>query len=455
MGKNIKTILSTAIFLLSLSFTTSIYLAEASEIPGTVASRQKISDTQGNFLGYLQDYYQFAWDVVSIGDLDGDGVTDLAVGDSNDGDGGTMHGAVWILFMNTNGTVKSYQKISDTQGNFTGNLDYEDSFGISVASIGDLNGDGITDLAVGACYDDDGGTDHGAVWILFMNTNGTVASHQKISDTQGNFTGNLDNGDWFGISVASIGDLDGDGVTDLAVGAPNDDDGGPYTGAVWVLFMCGEEEEPEPTNAVVYGDVAPLGNPDGVVNVGDALIALRFALGLEPGHPTSNELTHGDIAPLDSNECPNPDGKLNVADALIVLRLALGLVDFSHCTPTTTKLTISLTGVPAGTTLGALDLTMDYDESKVTFNSVAAGTLTPGATIIPNDNGDTVRVGLVQAAGFDGGASGSIMVFTFDINQPNIPSSGDFIVTDFLATDLMASDAGLNIYDINFNIVNQ
>jgi len=79
-------------------------------------------------------------------------------------------------------------------------------------------------------------------------------------------------------------------------------------------------------------DLAPLGIPDGVVNVGDALLCLRFALGLEPGHPTSNELTHGDVAPLDANECPNSDGQINVADALVTLRVALGLVDFSHCT---------------------------------------------------------------------------------------------------------------------------
>ncbi len=41
---------------------------------------------------------------------------------------------------------------------------------------------------------------------------GTVLSHQKISDTQGGFTGILDNDDSFGYSAASLGDLDGDGV---------------------------------------------------------------------------------------------------------------------------------------------------------------------------------------------------------------------------------------------------
>ncbi len=121
------------------------------------------------------------------------------------------------------GWVLSHQKISDTEGGFNGIMDNSDGFGISVASLGDLDGDGGADLAVGA-FSDDGGVRRGAVWVLFLNLDGTVKSHQKISDTQGGFTGVLDDGDWFGSSVAALGDLDGDGVIDLAVGAIFDDD---------------------------------------------------------------------------------------------------------------------------------------------------------------------------------------------------------------------------------------
>ena len=123
--------------------------------------------------------------------------------------------------------------------------------------------------------------------------------------------------------------------------------------------------------------------------------------------------------------------------------------------PSTTTLTVSLTGVAAGTTLGALDLTIDYDETKVSFNTVVAGDLTTGATVIPNDNGDTVRIGLIQATGFDGGTSGSIMVFTFDVIQPNIPAAGDLSTSAFSATDLMGADAGLDTSNISINVVNQ
>ena len=117
-----------------------------------------------------------------------------------------------MLFLNADGTVKGYQKISDTEGAFAGVLDDDDLFGWSAASLGDLDGDGVQDLAAGALLDDDGGTDRGSVRVLFLNTDGTVKGHQKISDSEGNFTGVLDDNDYFGASVAGLADLDGDGV---------------------------------------------------------------------------------------------------------------------------------------------------------------------------------------------------------------------------------------------------
>ena len=102
--------------------------------------------------------------------------------------------------------VKSEQKISAIAGNFQGQLDFRDIFGCSVAGIGDLDADGINDIAVGASGDDDGGSSKGAVWILFLNRDGTVKSHQKISDTEGNFNGVLADDD-FSWSVSNIGDF--------------------------------------------------------------------------------------------------------------------------------------------------------------------------------------------------------------------------------------------------------
>jgi hypothetical protein len=202
-----------------------------------VEDEQKISETSGGFNGNLGNRDQFGSAVTDPGDLEADGVRDLAVGAPFDNGDGKDKGAVWVLFMDDNGEVDQEQEISSTAGSFGNNLDDDDLFGSAVAGIGDLNGDGDFDLAVGAPGNDTGGTDRGGVWILFLNTEGKVREKQKIADSAGDFGGNLDDKDRFGSAIADIGDVNGDGITDLAVGAPNDDDGSRNAGAVWILFM--------------------------------------------------------------------------------------------------------------------------------------------------------------------------------------------------------------------------
>ena len=132
-------------------------------------------------------------------------------------------------------TIDSTVEINDTTTNGPVLAD-SDSFGFSVANIGDLNGDGVNDLAVGAYSDDGDSSNRGAVHIMFMNTDGSVDSTVEINDTTTNGPVII-NGDFFGSSVANIGDLDGDGVNDLAVGAYADDGGSSKRGAVHIMFM--------------------------------------------------------------------------------------------------------------------------------------------------------------------------------------------------------------------------
>ena len=110
--------------------------------------------------------------------------------------------------MKNDGTVKSEQKISSTHGMFTEELGYEDWFGYSVGGIGDLDLDNIPDIIVGAFSDDDGGINRGAFYVLFLNSDGTVKSSQKVSDIEGNFEGVLHDEDQFAHSLNSIGDLE-------------------------------------------------------------------------------------------------------------------------------------------------------------------------------------------------------------------------------------------------------
>ncbi|MCP4135400.1 MAG: hypothetical protein GY754_30805 [bacterium] len=210
------------------------------EISVTVTkSIQQINDTEGSLSYSLDDDDYFGMSAANIGDLDGDGVVDMAVGAQNDDDGQSNSGAVYILFMNADGSVKNDQKISNEKGNFTGTLNSGVRFGVSVANIGDLDNDGVTDIAVGSNLDDDGSSDSGALWILFLNTDGTVKNHRKISATEGGSPGlpESEAGNNFGVSVAGLGDHDGDGIPDIAVGAHMEANGFADEGAVFILFL--------------------------------------------------------------------------------------------------------------------------------------------------------------------------------------------------------------------------
>src|SRR5205085_7439287 len=96
-----------------------------------------------------------------------------------------------------------------TQGGFTGVLGEGDNFGTSVAWLGDLGPGAPTPraLAVGAMHyvAGDTGTNHAAVWILFLEADATVHSFIKIKDGAGGFTDALVNNNQFGRGLGRIG----------------------------------------------------------------------------------------------------------------------------------------------------------------------------------------------------------------------------------------------------------
>ncbi len=125
-----------------------------------------------------------------------------------------------------------FVKIENGLGGLVADLEAGDRFARDHDAVGDVNGDGIIDYVIGARSDDDGAEDAGAVYILFMNRDGTVMSNQKISALEGGFNEDLAAGNFFGYGVAGIGDYDADGIPDIAVSAPV-----PPNNALYIIHL--------------------------------------------------------------------------------------------------------------------------------------------------------------------------------------------------------------------------
>jgi len=179
----------------------------------------KIENGSGGFNANLQGGDRFSRDHDQIGDINGDGIIDLVVGARSDDDGATDAGAVYILFMNNNGTVQSNQKISMLEGGFTDSLNAGNFFGYGVAGIGDYDGDNIPDIAVSSPT-----PPNRAIYIIHLNANGTVKNFVKNT----NITAQ---------GLSAVGDLNNDGRIDLVACDPGSDIGGTDIGAIRILFL--------------------------------------------------------------------------------------------------------------------------------------------------------------------------------------------------------------------------
>jgi len=217
---------------------------------------------------------ELGWSVAGLGDLNGDGRSDFAIGSPNDDLNGGMSGTVRVY---SGGNGSQLFRWDGAVGN--------ESFGTSVSSCGDLDGDGVNDLLIGSTQKGNGastlagnvGAYSGATGLLIYTANGInpndqfgwsldsghdldgdgvndwVTGHYGMDQTAKNagavsvHSGATGTQIWIaygdsifdhlGMDVALIGDLDGDGVSDVVASADEDDNNGTDSGSVRVF--CG------------------------------------------------------------------------------------------------------------------------------------------------------------------------------------------------------------------------
>ena len=181
--------------------------------------------------------------VSGAGDVNGDGLDDIIIGAfTADGTGGNNSGASYVVFGKTNGGIVELSTIDNANNNdgfVINGVDIGDASGISVSGAGDINGDGLDDLIIGARAADPNGTESGASYVVFGKSDGSVVELSDIenNNSEGFVINGVSMDDQSGISVSGAGDVNGDGFDDLLVGSSfADPNGNDNSGANYVIF---------------------------------------------------------------------------------------------------------------------------------------------------------------------------------------------------------------------------
>ena len=151
-----------------------------------------------------------------------------------------MSGASYVVFGYGNAFAAELN-LSTLNGTNGFQINGEAAFdlsGVSVASAGDVNGDGFDDLIIGARWADPNGSDSGAAYVVFGSGSAFDATLDlsSLDGTNGFQINGAAAYDGSGISVAAAGDVNGDGYDDLIVGAYGADPNGSRSGASYIIF---------------------------------------------------------------------------------------------------------------------------------------------------------------------------------------------------------------------------
>ena len=179
--------------------------------------------------------------VSSAGDIDGDGLADLLIGSYRNDTQAEDAGAVYV-FRGASIGEEAVVDVSEADVVLLGESQ-DDNAGFSLAAAGDIDGDGLGDVVVGARYSASGGLYAGAAYVV-LGSQLAASGAWVLSDASCKLVGE-ESSDYAGLAVASAGDLTGDGRAEVLVGAPGHDRGALDAGAIYGLWAeqvvdCGQ-----------------------------------------------------------------------------------------------------------------------------------------------------------------------------------------------------------------------
>ncbi len=171
------------------------------------SSHQYYYDADARFIAEASSDYA-GWSVAGGGDVDGDGNDDILIGAIYNDEGNSDAGAAYLVY---GGSASGDEYLSSADAKLLG--DNSSDYAGRAVALGDINDDDVPDLIVTADHNDEGGTNSGSVYIVFGPASGAIdlrsADVQIIGESSYDYVG----------SSVSVGDVDGDGADDLFIGA--------------------------------------------------------------------------------------------------------------------------------------------------------------------------------------------------------------------------------------------
>ena len=180
-------------------------------------------------------YDRLGGSVSAAGDVNGDGFGDFILGAAGNGEGGYNAGAAYVIFGKADGVGPLDLAVLEPADGFKilGDAAY-DRAGLSVAAAGDVNGDGFSDILVGAPGNDTGAANAGAAYLIFGRQSDIHdLDLAALAADEGAGIHGTAASDYAGYSVSSAGDVDGDGFDDFVIGAYGRNS---YQGVLYLLF---------------------------------------------------------------------------------------------------------------------------------------------------------------------------------------------------------------------------
>ena len=211
----------------ALGFGPSFDLSDLNGNNGFVLNGVRASDFSGITVSLAEDF-------------NGDGFGDVLMTALDGGPNGFRSGQSYLVFGSSEPFNANLELalLDGTDGFAINGIDSGDASGRSISSAGDVNGDGFSDILIGAYNGDPSGSSSGESYVIF-GSNALFPASLELSTLDGN-NGFVINGinsfDDSGSSVSSAGDINGDGFGDILIGASDADPNGTSSGESYVIF---------------------------------------------------------------------------------------------------------------------------------------------------------------------------------------------------------------------------